>query len=188
MNKVLQQKSWSQTCKNHCESSPSVIIKGRGSKLRQTIANIWAICMVSRINIPPVNAAEWCPNIENFVWSLMFFGCWHFLWEWTVSSSDGCGPHCYVGIGVVSSYIQHVQVYLVADNWWLTLVSLCYFAVTGRSMFDPLCIQLLPGLEATPLYSSKVFSIKDIYSNCFSGMFTEFLSGFWFCVRQNILP
>ena len=65
-----------------------------------------AICTVSWITSPPVDAEECCPNIENFVRSLMFLGSLRtngrvFTVESCYSSIDGRGPHRFVGGGVV---------------------------------------------------------------------------------------
>ena len=81
MNRVICcSKIYSQTCKLIMASILQQSQGGVAPNFRLMIMNILAICMVSRIKITLV---ECCLNIDNFVWSLMFFGHWH-LYEWTV--------------------------------------------------------------------------------------------------------
>ena len=54
---------------------------GMGPNIWQKITNILAICMVNWIKIPRVDAVQYCPNIENFVRSLMFFRHWTYASE-----------------------------------------------------------------------------------------------------------
>ena len=60
---VLQQKSAHKLVK----PSRHRCCGGVAPNFWQTITNILAICMVSWIIIPPVDAVECCPNIENIV-------------------------------------------------------------------------------------------------------------------------